>query len=75
MEEAEECWRFQTGGREYPKECALVKLDYVPNSNGRDFTVWGGKRTVVASSLSLMWSPKNTAQPLACLRHFASPKW
>jgi hypothetical protein len=74
MEEAEDCWRFQKGGQHYPEEGALVKLDYVPNINGRDFTVWGGKRTVVASSLSLMWSPKDTAHTYACLRHFASPK-
>ena len=56
-----------------PEFCALVKLDFVPNSNGGDFTALGGKRTVVAFSLSLMWAPKDTAQPIASLSHFVSP--
>jgi len=41
MKEVDECWHFQTGGRQYPEEAILVKLDYVPNRNGTDITVWG----------------------------------
>ena len=72
MQEVDECWHFETGGRQYPEECVRVKLDYVPNRNGRDVTLWGGKRTVVASCLSFMWSPKDTARLIACLRQCAS---
>jgi len=67
MKEADECWQFQAGGRRYPEECVLVKFFYVPDRNGTDMSVWGGKRTViVASSLSFMWSPKDTAQLITC---------
>jgi hypothetical protein len=62
MEEGNECWHFKTGGRQYPEDTLLVKLDYVPSRNGEDITVWAGKGTVVASSLSSMWSPKDTAR-------------
>jgi len=62
MKEAGECWQFETGGRQYPEKAVLVKLDYVPNRNGTDITVWGGKGTVVASCLSFMWCPKDTTQ-------------
>jgi hypothetical protein len=76
MKEVDECWQFQAGGLQYPEECVLVKLDYVPDRNGTDMTVWGGKRTViVASTLSFMWSPKYAAQLIACSCQCASLRW
>ena len=62
IEEDDECWQFETGGQQYPEDRLVVKLNYVPYRNGTDITVWGGKVTVVASSLSSVWSRKDTAQ-------------
>lgn len=41
IHEDDECWKFETGGRQYPEACVRVTLDYVPNLNGRDIAVWG----------------------------------
>jgi len=65
MEEVDECWQFETGSQQYPKKCVSVQLDYVPDHNRTAITVWGGKRTVVASSLSFMWSSKYMAQHIS----------
>jgi hypothetical protein len=62
MKELDKCWEFKTGGLQYPEDGVLVKLTYVPNRNETDITFWGGKGTVVASCLSFMLSPKDTAQ-------------
>ena len=75
IHEDDECWKFETGGRQYPEACVRVTLDYVPNLNGRDIAVWGGKCTVVASCLLFMWSPKDTAQLIARLRQCESVRW
>jgi hypothetical protein len=74
MKEGNECWQFETGGPQYPEKCVVVMLDYVPNHNGTDITVLGGKRTVVPPLL-FMWSPKDTAQLVACLCQCASLRW
>jgi len=71
----DECWQFETGGRQYPEDCVLVKLDYFPKRNGSEIDVLAGKCTFVASCLSFMWSPKNAAQLIACLRQYASLRW
>jgi len=75
MNEVDECWQFETGGKQYPDECVLVKFVYLPKRNGSDNHVYRGKCTVVASCLSIMWSPKDTAQLTACLLKCASLRW
>ena len=57
-----ECWQYQTGGWQYPEKPVTVKLGYIPKRNSTDIDACSGKRTVIASSSSYTWYPKDTAQ-------------
>ena len=71
----DECWQFETGGRQYPEHYVRVNVDYFRKRKGSEIDVLAGKCTFVASCLSFMWSPKNAAQLIACLRQYASLRW